>query len=205
MVNKNLERISERLEELIRRKDSGVFFGVFGTGNILGKENHYVESTGRSHYQFFPEKEAMGSGGDVMPYDIDSPLTINTSNEEWYTSGETLPFFQKKVLKKITKENVLCIVKQNVRGGNPHTNENYDTKECWALAKYLSDDRGGNSYNIGIKAKLKHPYKEGEIDFLDKVFYSEDKDFIELMDKIANVFIPEYNQAIKGWAEYFKK
>ncbi len=34
----NIEKISKSLEELIRRKDSGVFFGVFGIGNILGKE-----------------------------------------------------------------------------------------------------------------------------------------------------------------------
>ena len=196
---------SDKLEELIRRKDSGVMFGVAGSGNILDKKSWYsgqsMDQIGRARYQFSPEKGIMEVGGQVMPADVDCSLTTNTTDEKWYdSSGEKLPLFQKKVLERVTEESILRIVKQNVRGGNPDTNRDYP----WDLAQYLSDDRSGNSYSIGIKAKQKHSYKKGEIEFLDQVFDLKDEDFIQLMDKIAYTFIPRYHQAIKGWAEYFK-
>ena len=204
MDEKILIQNSDKLEELIRRKDSGVMFGVAGSGNILDKKSRYsgqcVEQTGRNFYQFSPEKGIMEIGGQVMPSYVDCPLTINTSDENWYDlSGEKLPLFQKKVLEQVTEESILRIVKQNVKGGDPHKNRDYP----WDLATYLSDDRV-NPYSIGIKAKRKHPYKEGEIDFLNQVYDLKDEDFIQLMDKIAYTFIPRYHQAIKGWAEYFK-
>ena len=200
-----IKEMSAILEDYIRRKDSGVMFGVAGTGNILGAKSVYIENTGKNYYYFSSEKGEMEVGNLVMPHDVDCSLTKDTSNDTWYApAGDLLPYFYKKVLMKKTEDKILRIVKQNVRGENPWNDKSLP-KKCWEFAKYLSDNRSGSSYNIGIKTKRRYNYRKIDIWFLDTLMDTKDEDFIEVMDKIANAFIPDYHQAIKGWEEYYKR
>ena len=163
---------------LIESDRNLVQFGVFSRGNVTG--NDRSGGGGRGPFRYDPQKKEMiheeGYSG-VIPANVDQGAPDNP------------PFWEKRLFKFQLETQIIIGVKQEILGRE--------------YSQVVSDTRGGNFYCVGIRITYKgiDNYISGSegnaIIFVNDLFKSHPRQFMELIDRLADRYIPFYNAGIK--------
>jgi len=170
----SLDSAYQTLCTLIESNRDLVKFGVYSWGNVTG-HGFANEAHG---YRYDAQKREMVWHDSIIGYPTTDP-----DNE--------LPLWQKALVKFLVEsdkgnEGVMA-VQQAIQG------EKY--------SQVLADTRGGLYYRVGIKFKTDDkPYNKGEYETIGFVLglLEKPQQFMELMDRLADRYIPFYNLGIKA-------
>jgi len=168
----NIDSAYQTLCRLIESDRNLVQFGVFSVGNVTGRG----DTKGRASYGYDPQKREVVAGYRVLP-DIVDMQSVNDP-----------PTWEKRLFRFSLDTQLVIGVRQWIQGEQ--------------FSQVVSDDRGGNSYSVGIRITFKgidyDANSEGRLMlFVNDLFQKHPTQFMELMDKLADRYVPFYNAGIK--------